>query len=136
MRTKDIINAVKAHLASASPAIPMAWPNVAFDIVLPYVEVSFPALSWRNVTLAGGSEARVATGTLSAIVVGEIDRGEDAVADLQDQIAAMFEAGTRLPLAGGQITINLAPDIRAGFKDGAHWRAPVIVQFTADPAPA
>jgi hypothetical protein len=131
MNKKDINNGIKAQLATASPAYPIVWPNVKSQADRPFIELTITATSREDTTLKGGSSILREFGIISAVVVADLDEGEDAANDIADLIAGVFPPGLKLDIEGGSVDILRAPNISGGLRDGSEWRVPVVIQYAA-----
>lgn len=131
MKRKDINNALKARLATGGTGLNGTWPNVdpQGPVTRPFFEVQFPAQN-RNGEFLSADVTRE-TGRIAVVIVTEAGGGEDAANDYAEAVSDLFAQALRLPLTGGEITIEQPADIRAGFRDGPDWRVPVIIQFSA-----
>lgn len=137
MRTKDIRNGLKEHLAGLNSCLTFIWPNVKSDNdgkapVKPYAEVRIVNARQLGGTLKG-NEHHIEEATLSIqVVIDEgADGGEDSALDHADDIAAVFLEGERISITGGEITIMARPDIRDGFQAETDWRVPILIPYQA-----
>lgn len=126
--TKDIRNAIKAHLANGTTDLSGSWPNQGHSGVLPYLEATFTGIS-RRCYLDGSF--RDETGVLMASSVSHVDENEDEGNDVADAIVALFPAGSSIPFTGGHVVIRSIPVVKAGYRSGSEWRVPVQISYIA-----
>ena len=135
MNTKDIRNALKAHLATA--ALPSgtaeAWPNVgASSEDVPRFDASFSSVTQTLAnTGAVEEEIEVEIGNFNVVVIVAHGGGEDEALDIADIVSLRFGKGTDLTVAGGSLTVTGRPDIRGGYPTDTDYRVPVIIPYLA-----
>lgn len=133
--TAPIIEALSAVL-EAHP-LPKAWSNAGYDPkapgAVPYIAVSFVLPPATDATM--DSSAPVISGRLIATLVRRPGNAPDenplAGHRQAASIAALFHRGQRITGGAQVITITDHPSIGEGYEDGAYWRVPVRVSFTA-----
>lgn len=131
MNKKDIVNGLKARLDGNLSGYPIVWPNVKSQADRPFIEVTITATSREDTTLKGGNSILRENGIMSAVVVTDLDQGEDTANDIADLIAAIFPPGHKEAITGGTVDFLETPNISGGLRDGSEWRVPVIIPYAA-----
>lgn len=140
MKKKDIVNIFKSTLDDADLGLPISWPNVIFSGSAPYYEVLPPPASRTGGTLKGNEVVReIGSYVINVVVDVDLDQstsefldlGEDQANDYADNLKDLFPEGKVMQIDGGNVVVTKPPDIRAGFRDGALWKVPVAINYTA-----
>lgn len=131
MLKKDINNGIKSRLSTIRPVQTIIWPNVTSKADRPFIELTITATSREDTTLKGGNSILREFGVISAVVVADLDEGENAANDIADLIVGVFPPGLKLDIDGGSVDILRAPNITGGLRDGSEWRVPVVIQYAA-----
>jgi hypothetical protein len=113
---------------SASPALPVAWPNVSFTAPSRYLRVTHIPNANERLFL-NGSDPHRRFGLLQLSVFTDKNKGSAAATELAGQVAAHFPAD--LPMRRGGLTVRVerAPDIAQAIPEDAHWHVPVTVRY-------
>lgn len=131
MTASAIETAIKARLATL--ALPKAWPNQDYDPTasgkLPYIACDLVKADTTDATLDGVQP--VSTGRLIATVVVARGTSTATANGHADTIAALFPMGQSITAGTQTITITQPPHIREGAADGAYWRVPISIPYTA-----
>jgi len=132
MRSRDVVNGLKARLSGMSGAPAIAWPGVNFDAgTVPRFEVAFSSRVTEDLSLKGGTIHRE-RGTMRVTICTPHGEGEDAGNDYLDDLRARFPKGLRFSIAGGEITITAEPTPdAAAFPDDYSYRLPVAIRYHA-----
>ncbi len=114
---------------SFSPALPVAWPNNAFQRPSTgYLRVThIPNTSRRLFISSTGPHQR--RGILQIDVFMPLNGGATKATKIAGRIAEHFPTDLRLSKDGLSVRITQAPDIAQGFSDETHWQAPVTVSY-------
>lgn len=126
---QGLIDACKsvAQSRSLNPVLPgyeyASMPRPA--IVFQYEPAERPAMTLK------GAEIIQENGVFSASIVVEQGQGTAGAFDHAHAIAAAFGEGDRISITGGQIVIMKPAEVRGGYPDGANWRVPVVVNYSA-----
>jgi hypothetical protein len=127
----DIETALLARVAALilSPALPVAWPNVAFTKPSGgYLRVNHVPNTSRRIMI-GSSEPHMRRGILQVDVFRPKNEGTALATALADQIAAWFPADMRLGAGGVTVRVTKASDAAIAVADDTHWQVPVTVSY-------
>ncbi len=110
-----------------SNLMPVAWPNIDFtpsgDLdAPPYLEIQFAPAPNERLTL--GDRSRV-YGSVIITVVARKGVGSARSEEVADEIAGIFPVDFTM----GRTRVTVAPSVREGIRDGAHWRVPVVIPY-------
>lgn len=128
MKHEDIENAIGQRLAAMTDCPPINFPNRDLDSARPLIVFTHNVVSRREAGINGGGAMQ--EGFVEATVL--IDAGDFANEAMQwaDAIIARFPKALRLALAnGGQVVIQSAQVMGAGYRDGRDYRLPVRIAY-------
>ena len=125
--------AVFARVAalSLSPAMPVAWPNAAFNPPpAGYLRVShIPNINRRLFIGSDGPHQRL--GLLQISVFVPLNEGASKATEIADAVAAHFPPDLRMRSGGVTVRVERAPEIAQGMPDDTYWHVPVVVRYQA-----
>ena len=130
----EIMAALFARVASfvASPALPVAWPNVAFTPPANqrYLRVQFvPNTTNRALIDSDGPHQHL--GLLQVSVYWTKGQGETSPRDIAGDLAAHFPCDLKLHSAGLTVRITKKPDVRDLIVEDAAIQIPVMIEYEA-----
>lgn len=134
MSNKLCRQAIEARLsawaAARSPALPVAWENVAFDPVAIYLRGFLLPAQTASADLAG--KHREFHGIYQVSVVCPINQGPGIAEGIAAEIAALFPLNLRLAVTGLTVQINAPASAAQGGTDGNYYIVPVSFGYRAD----
>lgn len=131
MNETDIENAIGKVLSDAALGYPIVWPNKnAVPPSRPYLVFQMARTGIVSPMLAGGTRV-YSDGFAMVTVVAQTDKFATPAGRIADSIAALFPAGKRIAVTGGQITIAKRAEVLDGYTDDTNWRVPVRITYRA-----
>lgn len=132
MKSRDVVNGLKARLSGMSGVPAIAWPGVHFDAgTVPRFEVAFSSRVTEDLSLKGSTIHRE-RGIMRVVICTPHGEGEDVANDYLDALRARFAKGVRFAVTGGEITITAEPTPdAAAFPDDYSYRLPVAIRYHA-----
>jgi len=131
MKRSDINNALTGRLAAGGTGLLGTWP--AYEpqgaMARPYFEVLFPSQTRTGPMLS--ADVIEETGLMAVVVVVKFGAGDDAANDYANAVSDLFPQALTIPITGGLITIEQPANIASGFRDGADWRVPLTIRYSA-----
>lgn len=130
----DIMEALFTRLEALvlSPALPVAWPNLAFDPPADqrYLRVQFvPNLNIRLLIDSDGPHQHL--GLLQVSVYWTKGEGEAGAREVAGDVAAHFAADLRLTAGGISVRITKNADARDMIVEDAAVQVPVMISWEA-----
>lgn len=130
----DIMAALFGRVASfvASPALPIAWPNVVFTPPANqrYLRVQFVP-NVANRLFLGSAEPHQLLGLLQLSVYGSKGSGEATTRALAASVAAHFPADLELSTGGTTVRVTKRAEVRDMLVEDAAIQIPLIVSWEA-----
>jgi hypothetical protein len=123
----DIELTLNTRLEGLALGLPIAWPNMNYSGVKPYLAVQIVIVSVENTDVTALKETT--KGKYNLAIVSDLEKGQTFSIQKGALIKNGFPAGLRIGAASGIMTIMKPPEIRDGFRDEADWRVPVIIDF-------
>lgn len=131
-----ILNALLSRLSSLtlSPAMPVAYPNVAFTpSATGYLRATHVPNTANQVTLGASGKNRF-EGLLQVDVFWPEDAGLVAPSERAGAVAAHFKRGTDITLDSITVRIVTPPEIRQALQSPPYTQIPVMIRYQADAA--
>lgn len=130
----DIFAALMSRVASfvASPALPVAWPNVVFTPPADhrYLRVAFvPNVANRALIDSDGPHQHL--GLLQVSVYGKKGSGEAGVRADAAAVVSHFPCDLKLYAGSVSVRITKRPDIRDMMVEDAAVQIPVMIEYEA-----
>lgn len=125
--------ALKARVEALvlTPALPIAWPNLSFDMGLAqYLRVThIPNFNRRR--LIGSADAHQRRGLLQIDHFAKLNQNVAISDEVAGQIAAWFPVDKELSYGAAAVRIYEAPQVVQGMKNdaGTHWMTPVTIPY-------
>lgn len=124
----EVRAALIARLETLAVEWPIAWENEPFRPTAGgYLDVQLfrSATQRQYVELGGGTH--VMPGFLQVAVMAPLNGSAATADEIADRVVAHFPADLRL----GPVRITQTPHVAGGFRDAAHFRVPVTIEFEA-----
>lgn len=126
-----IETALDTWAAARSPALPIAWENVAFtEPATTYLRAFLLPADTAGFDLAGAG--RTYTGVYQVSVVAPVDTGPGAAEGIADEIAALFPLDSRLSVTGLTLLITSPVTAAQGATEGSRYTVPAWFRYRAD----
>ena len=123
----------RVHALGLTPALPVAWPNMAFTPPAPgghYLRVDhLPNVNSR--LFMKGSAPHRRQGILQLTVVMPLNQGAPPATAKAGQVAEKFPADLRFEKDSVRVRIQAAPDVLAAVKTDVSWDLPVSIRYEA-----
>jgi hypothetical protein len=127
MNVTDIETMLNTRLQGLALGVAFAWPNITYAGTKPYIAVQFVGVSTRHIDIQAQHEVHI--GMYALAIVSATETGQALSYAKAQAIKNGFPAGLRLNAASGELIITKPAEIKDGFRDGADWRLPVIIEF-------
>lgn len=127
--------ALSAHVATLSPALPIAWANVAYTPIVgtPFMRVNFlPAQTYNPSMGVGALDLKRYTGIMQVTLFYPINQGEGDPRRKADAVIALFPRGLTLTSSGVVVHVDNTPSAAPGYSQDAWYVLPVSVYYRAD----
>jgi hypothetical protein len=112
-----------------SPALPVAWPNVAFTKpVGGYLRVTHVPNIARRLFI-GSTDPHQRLGLLQVDVFAPLNKGASTATEIAGKVAEHFPCDFRMISDGVTARVTKAPDVAQAMADDTHWMVPVMVRY-------
>jgi hypothetical protein len=124
--------ALESRLSALTPAIPVAWENVAYtpDLKTAFQRPTLLRAAPQNPAL--GSSFYREVGVYQVLLCYPLSSGPAAAEDRATLVRNWFPRGSSLTASGTTVTIRSTPTIGPGMSDGSFWCVPVSIPYYAN----
>jgi len=137
MSLTSIRAALDARLEAFTPALSIAWENMAYKPAAnaPFVKVDLLPARTENPSMMGadaGTDLRRMRGIYQLLLNYPNNAGPGGAAVKADALVAHFPRGLSLVYGGVTVRVFNTPSIAPHFNDGSWYVLPVSIEYQAD----
>lgn len=122
---------LSAWAGSKTPAIPIAWENVAFTPSnYPYLRAFLLPAATDSQDLEG--KHRAYTGIFQVSIIGQTGKGAKAVEEIAQELESLFPLNLRIPVTGGNVLVYTPISEGPAMPDGGTFTLPVWCRYRMD----
>ncbi len=125
----DTLYAIKQAVDTLNLNIAVSWPNMAFEITYPFMNVDILYVDSKDDTLEGTQV--IDEGRIMFLVVVEKDTGQDEITLILDTLRAAFKKGTRIVRNATTIEVKSPPRPVNPYQTEVRYYFPLEVSFEA-----